>query len=295
MYQDMPQQLVYDDFNQVIWGDHPLGRPLVGTPATIDEFSREQLLAFRNRHYTTANTVVSIAGNVRHEQMLRLLETHAGAWRTTGERATCQPHRARQMRPRVHLRTRPIEQAHAVLGFRAEGRRSPRRYAVRMLSTVLGETMSSRLNQEIREKRGLAYSVHSSLTRFHETGMLQISVSAEAQNVVRVVRLALAICATLARDGVRPHELRLAKEYVRGTILLSLERTTDCMMWLGESLTTRGMVEATAELLAHYDDVSCAGVQAVARDLFVNHKLNAAFVAPDLDAGQVTEAVQVAL
>ncbi|MCX7004117.1 MAG: pitrilysin family protein [bacterium] len=295
MYQDMPQQLVYDDFNVLIWGDHPLGRPLIGTAATIAAFSREQLLAYRNQHYTTGNTVISVAGNVRHEQVLQLLNARLGAWRTDGAPAACQPHHARQARPRVHLRVKPIEQAHVVLGFRSAGRRSPQRYALRLLCTILGETMSSRLNQEIREKRGLAYSVGASLTRFHETGMLQISVSAEVRNVTRVVRLALDICAALARDGVRPRELQLAQEYVRGTIVLSLERTTDCMMWLGESLITRGVIENTAEMLARYDAVTCADIQAAARDLFVDHKLSAAFVSPRLDEARVTAAVRVTL
>ncbi len=287
MYMDMPQQLVYEDFNAAVWQDHPLGRSLLGTFESIDRISRKDLVSFRETYYTPDNSIVSVVGNVRHEDVVKAVRRRTADWRSSRATPPLVPFRGRQRMPRIHFRVRPIEQAHAVMGFRAVSRKDPDRFPLKMLSTILGENMSSRLNHEIREKRGWAYSVHSHVTRFLDTGALLIGLGTDAGNLTKALKLILAICAGIAEKGVKPIELRHAKEFVRGNVALAMERTTEYMIWLGENLLTTNEVLSIDDALKRYDSVTLDGVQRVARRIFRDKGLNLALVSPEVDRKEI--------
>jgi len=293
MYLDMPAQLVYEDFGHVVWDGHPLGRPLMGTLESIERIGPERLRAFRDRYYTPGNTVVSVAGCIEHAQVVAAVRARTAAWPARRCAVRTRLFRPRQRAPRAAFRIRPIEQAHVVAGFLACSRTAPERFALRVMSAILGETMSSRLNQQIREQRGLAYSIQSSVTHYRETGALQIGFSADVENVPRVLALALRACAGLAAHGPARGELRLAKRYLCGHVALSLERTTDRMLWLGEHLITTGEVLNTHTILERYAAVSARDVQRVAQMVITNARLNAALVSPALDEARVRAALHV--
>lgn len=293
MYLDMPAQLVYEDFGHVMYNGHPLGRPLMGTLDSIERIGARALRAFRDRHYTPGNTVVSVAGCIAHDDVVTAVRERTVGWRARRRVARSRVFRPRQRAPHVGFRIRPIEQAHVVVGVLACSRTAPERFALRVLSTILGETMSSRLNQQIREQRGLAYSIQSSVTHYQETGALQIGFSADVENVPRVLALTLRACAELAARGPSATELRLAKHYLCGHVALSLERTTDRMLWLGEHLVAANEVLTTDNVLERYAAVSADEVQRVARVIFTNGRLNAAIVSPALDEARIRSVLRL--
>ena len=291
MYTDMHQQIVYEDLNAIMWPRHPLGRPLLGTFESLDRIGAPELRAYRDAHYVPANTVISVAGNIRHEDVVHMVRTNTVDWARRPAPAPMARFRPGQRAPRLHFRTRPIEQTHMVIGVRAFSRTAPERFALRMLSTILGENMSSRLNHEIRERRGLAYAVQSNVVRYFDTGALQIGVSSDPANAPRVLGLVLKICRDIAERGCRPAELRHAREFVRGNVALSLERTTDYMLWMGENLLTVNHVLTMDELLERFDSVSVADVQRVAATVFRDSRLSLALVTPEIDRAAIRDLV----
>ena len=293
MYNDVPQQIVYDDFNSIIWRNHPLGRSLLGTFDSIDNLSRRKLNTFRNQYYTTANTIISVAGNIRHDAVINLVADYTRGLRSSSRDLPPEfkPFRSAQRAPRFHIRHKPVEQAHAIAGFRTFGRTDPRRFQLRLLSTILGENMSSRLNHEIREKRGIAYSVHSQVTRYIETGTLQITIATEPGKLVKALELIMRMCRSIAEKGVTATELRHAREFVRGNVGLALERTTDHMIWLGESLLTSATVLTIEDIMAGYDLVTLDDIQAVARHVFELKALNLAVTSPACERPELETAI----
>ena len=292
MYDDVPQQLVYEDFNTLMWPRHPLGQSLLGTFDSIDSFSRKALLAFRNRTYTPANTIISVAGNIRHEDVVAAVKKYTTGLKKGKPVESCTPFRSRQRSTRLHVRIKQFEQAHAIMGFRTFGRTDPRRFQLRLLSTMLGENMSSRLNHEIREKRGLAYSIHSQVSRYIDTGALQITIGTDPQKLPRALALILSTCRSIAEKGVRPIELRHAKEFVRGNVGLALERTTDHMIWLGEGLLISDAVLTIEEIIDQYDRVTLEDIQSVAQQVFIQKALSLVIVSPSCNTQQIKTLIQ---
>jgi len=292
MYDDVPQQLVYEDFNSTMWPNHPLGQSLLGSFDSIDSFTRKKLLAFRNRYYTPANTIISVAGNISHDDVVAAVKKYSKGLRKGKPAEPCSPFRYRQRKPRVQVRIKQFEQAHAIMGFRTFGRNDPRRFQLRLLSTILGENMSSRLNHEIREKRGLAYSIHSQVARYLDTGALQITIGTDAQKLQRALSLILSTCRSITEKGVRPIELRHAKEFVRGNVGLALERTTDHMIWLGEGLLISNSVLTIEEIIEQYDRVTLEDIQRVAAQVFVKKALNLVIVSPTCDTPKIKSLIQ---
>ncbi len=292
MYNDMPQQLVYENFNTISWRGHPLGRPVLGTFETVGNIRRKDLLSHRNTYYVPLNTVISVAGNIKHETVVRKVSELSKGWRKGAKTGPCLPYKEAQRSPRFSFNTRQIEQAHLVLGFKSFGKTDPERFPLKILSTVIGENMSSRLNHEIREKRGLAYSVHSHISRYRDTGAFQIGVSTDAVNLKKVIELILKTCNNISSKGIKPVELKHAKEFVRGCTALALERTSDYMIWLGENLLTTGKIQNAGELIEKYNKVSLEDVQRVARKVFTMKKLNCAVVSPEVNQKEIKDLVR---
>ncbi|NLF38265.1 insulinase family protein [bacterium] len=289
MYLDVPQQVVYDDLNTTMWPGQPLGRALLGTFETVDAMRRSDIVAFHDAYYAPGTTVISVAGNVSHDAAVTAV---ARALRREWKRQAAPayaPCTERQRRPRIHLRQRQTEQAHLLIGLRSFGKLDPQRYALRLLSTVLGENMSSRLNHEIREKRGLAYDVDSSITYFYDTGAMRISAGTDVAAMPKTLKLTMGICRDVLRNGVSSRELKHAKDYIRGHIALTLERTAEYMLWLGESLLTTNSVMSVEDILAAYDAVTPDDIQRVAARVFNNRNLSVAVVAPATDERAVRD------
>lgn len=277
MYNDQPHQLVLEALNELIWPDQPLGRPLAGTPLTLDRLGRTDLLRFMRTHYSRGSLVVAAAGQVSHDQVLKLARRLVSRL-PAGSRASASPAHSEQSTPRVHVVTKPAEQTQLALAFRGFCRTDPRRFACRLTSVVLGENMSSRLFQSIREQHGLAYSIGTSLASFYDTGAFLITAGLDNRNVRRALELVLRELIRMAARAPSGAELKRARDYVLGQFRLGLESTENQMNSLGEQMLGFGRIHSEAEIERGVLKVTAADVRAVARALFKPSNANLALV-----------------
>ncbi len=279
MYLDQPQQHVQELLNAALWPEHPLGRPLTGSLASLDRLTRETLVGFYRRHYTAGNLIISIAGNVG-EQRARRAAAALTRRLPVGSPATFEPAPTDARGPEVRLFTRRTEQTQFALGVRTCARSDPRRYELRLLNALLGENMSSRLFLSLREERGLAYSVGSSVSFFADAGDLVVSVGLETGNVAAALRLVMTELRRLREEPPGAEEFERARDYLLGQIDLGLESTENRMNWLGEQILDQGRLIPPARIKRRLRAVRPADVQAAARAFFRPERLTLALVSP---------------
>jgi len=279
MYLDEPQHYVQELLNATLWPGEPLGRPITGSAKTLDSLNRQRLVRYLQNHYVSGTTVIVAAGNITHRKALKAASRYAARF-NEGARSQYPPVRAQQISPRIALYSKNTEQTQLALGIRTCSRHDERRYGLRLLNTILGENMSSRLFQSIREDRGLAYSVYSTPSFFQDTGDLVISVGLDTDNIVSVLRLVLRELRRLASKAPAASELRRARDYVNGQIDLGRESTDSQMNWVGEQLLGYGSIQHPDEVKKRLARVTAAEVRAIARDFFRPERLNLAIVSP---------------
>lgn len=279
MYLDEPQHLVQELLNATLWPGQALGRPITGTDQTLDAMARSDLLNYLHHHYVAGNTVIVAAGRITHRQVLQAMTRYQRRF-SRGARPLFAPAEGEQSAPRIRLFTKKTEQTQLALGVRTCSRHDPRRYALRLLNTILGENMSSRLFQIIREERGLAYSIYSTPSFFEDTGDLVISAGLDADNLAKALRLVIRELRRLAQTPPGAAELRRARDYVLGQIDLGQESTDNQMNWVGEQLLGYGKVLPPAHVKSRLARISGAELRAVARDFFRPERLNLALVTP---------------
>ena len=272
MHEDEPGDEVHDLFAEAIFGDHPLGRLISGTPESITPMTRNQINTFYRRRYTAPEIVVTAAGNLDHATVVRLVrKALAGTPLDAGSAAPAGPRPAgkkvRVRKSQTVVLHRDTEQAHIVLGGSGLGRHDERRFALGVLNNVLGGGMSSRLFQEIREKRGLAYSVYSYASQHADAGLFGVYAGCAPAKAPEVLDLIRAELDRVAADGITAEELSRGKGMVKGSYVLGLEDTGSRMSRLAKSELLHGDLMGVDELLARVDAVTVEEVNAVAADL----------------------------
>jgi predicted Zn-dependent peptidase len=283
MYLDQPHHHVQELLNETLWPDQPLGRPLTGTEQTLDRMRREELMRYMRANYGSSSTLIAAAGAIGHKDLLNAVKKVAPRF-PKAPRAGFTPAVSDQDGPRVRLHTKTVEQTQLALGIRTCSRHDERRYALRILNVILGENMSSRLFQTIREDHGLAYSICSSVNFFDDTGAFTISAGLETDKALKTLKLVIAELAKIARHLPSPGEVRRARDYIFGQLDLSLENTENQMMWLGEQYLGYGKVIPPDEVKQHLAQVTPSQVRASARDFFRADRLSLALVTPLKDA-----------
>ena len=280
LYRDTPPHHVLDLFQEAMWTNHPLGRSLVGTAETVSALSRGLLRDYQRRYYTLGNAVLAAAGRVRHPELLGavggLLPRRGSPSR--GPRCIPAPDAPRQ--PSLLLHKKETEQTHLCVGVRGYHREHPDRYALQLLSIAMGENMSSRLFQRIREKHGLAYAIHSSVARYRDSGSFSIYAGVESKKFIRALSLIMRELAMVRREGVRKIELARAREYWIGQLSMEMEKTTPQMIHIGESLLCSGRILTKEEILSKIMHVSLEDVQRVAADILNDRTLSMAVIGP---------------
>lgn len=279
MYRDQPAQYVHDLLHETLWPDQPLGRALTGTEESLDKMRRRDVLNFFHANYVAPNTLLVVAGPLRHAEVVRAAKKFTGKFHT-GRPPSFVPAQAQQTAPAIRLHTKATEQTQLALGIRACSRHDERRFALRVLNTILGESMSSRLFQVLREDLGLAYSVQSSWALMEDTGVLSISAGLDHGDLKKSLRIIVRELKTLTEKPVSAGELRRARDFIIGQMELNLEGTENQMNWLGESLLSYGKIVTPAEAKARLTTVSAAAVRAAARDFFHPQRLSLALIAP---------------
>lgn len=269
MRDDDPEDLLHEAFSAALLGDHPLGRSVLGTEESVSEMSRASLHGFYRRSYEPCRMVLAVAGNVEHEAVLRLART-ALADHGHGAGSPVPPRRG-ELRlghaPGLELRTDDTEQAHLMLGVRGLDRHDERRFALAVLNAALGGGMSSRLFQEVREKRGLAYQVYSSVLSYADIGSLSIYAGAQPERLGTVVDVLRTVLAEVARHGLSDAEVARAKGQLRGGLVLGLEDAGSRMFRLGKGELNYGDHLGIDATLARISAVTEAEVAEVAAEL----------------------------
>jgi predicted Zn-dependent peptidase len=290
MVDDTPHDLVHDLAATAVFGAHPLGRPVIGRADVIANVSRTALRAYHRRAYAADRIVLAAAGNVRHDRLVRLVDA-----RRNGAPANSRPlprKRARRSpRPGIAFQQKETEQYHVCLSGPGISLFDERRHAGAVLDAILGGSASSRLFQEIREKRGMAYSVYSYSSQFAETGQVGLYVGTREENLPTCLEIAVAELEDIAGGHVRPDELARAKENLKGRLLLSLESTSNRTVRLGRATVTGTPLLPVEEVLARVDAVDAEIVAALARELFAARRLSAAGIGPD--EGRFRDAVEL--
>ncbi len=277
MVEDAPDDLVHEIFAQQFWSKHPLGRPILGTPETVGSFASEGLRRYFQRTYVAPNLVIVAAGNLEHVRMSDLVQKSFGE---LSSHAPAEPTSAPAITPGVVARVKDIEQNHLCLGTRAYPQGHEGRYALYLLNTILGGSMSSRLFQHIREERGLAYAVFSNLTTYSDTGTVTIYAGCAVEKTDEVVALSIAELRALREYPVAPDELRRAKDHLKGSLMLGLESTSSRMSHLARQEIYFHQHITLDEMLAAIERVTADEIQHVARELFVDGDIVATIVGP---------------
>lgn len=255
MVEDMPDDLVHELFLQRYWAEHPLGRPILGTAESVSALTADALREYFDGAYTADRLIVAAAGHVDAAQVRDLIEQAFGHVKATGVTV---PDRAPTATPNVLIRQKDLEQSHVCLGVAAYPQQHEDRYVELVLNTVLGGSMSSRLFQNVREKRGLAYSVGSGVSSFRDAGVLSIYAGCANEKVGEVVRVIMAEIEQVVRAAIDPEELRRAKDNVKGSLVLGLESTWNRAAYLARQ-------EIYFERLYAVDD-TIAGIECVTLD-----------------------------
>ncbi len=279
MYLDQPHQHVQELLNETLWPDHPLGRPLTGTEQTLDAMTRAQIVGYHRANYLGQTTLVAAAGNLEHGHVAKAVARYARHM-IEGHSPAFVPASSRQRQPRIRLFTKATEQTQLALGIHTCSRHDERRFALRLLNTLLGENMSSRLFQVVREDHGLAYSICSSLGFFADAGVLNISAGLETENTEKAFKLIMREIRRATQSLPSPAELRRARDYVIGQLDLSLENTENQMMWMGEQWLGYGKVFSLNEIRRGFLHVRASEIRAAARDFFRPERMSLALVSP---------------
>jgi predicted Zn-dependent peptidase len=271
MVEDTPDDLVHELFTQSFWDGHPLGRPILGSPESVEALTSDVLRAYFDGTYTAGNLVIVAVGNVTHERMRELVSP---AFRRLRPRTDATTERPPAVLPQAQLRTKELEQSHVCLGTSSYPQNHDDRYAAYVLNTMLGGSMSSRLFQNVREKRGLAYAVFSNLSAYRDAGSLTVYAGCANDAVREVVRL---VVQELRGMKVEPPdtELRRAKDHLKGSLMLSLESTSSRMSNLARQEMYFDRQFSLDETIESIEQVSAADVVRVARDLFADGSLGA--------------------
>lgn len=266
MIEDSPQELVLDMHLEQFWKGHPLGRPISGSKETVAAITRADVRKFFRDHYTAGNTIVAVAGNVGHRKVQALAERHfsglePGPAAEAGPPPTAFP--GRKVRRKRHL-----EQTHLCLGTVSPPVDSRERYAASLLSSVLGGGMSSRLFQNIREKRGLVYSIYSMLNLYRDAGSLAVYAGCAPERAAQVVELTLGEFRRLRERPVAHAELERARECLKGSIVLGLESSSNRMTHLAQQMIYHGRCQEPGEILKAVDRVTAREIRDLAHRLF---------------------------
>ena len=283
MYEDEPSDKVHDVLADAVFGDHPLGRPVIGRAEVIAGVPVPDIAAYRDRHYVSSNLVVAGAGSIDHARLVELVEG------TLDDRVAAAPPVipngvAIPSDPRLRFHEKETEQYHLALGAPGLPRSDERRFALRVLDTILGGSSSSRLFQEVREKRGLAYAVYSFAAQFMDSGEVGLYVGTRPDNVEEAMTVIGAELTRLAADGVTEAELERARENVKGRTTLAMESTLARMNRLGSSLLTGVPLLSLDEVLAKVDAVTLEDLRELAAELFDPARMSVAGVGGSEDA-----------
>ena len=278
MSNDIPSYRADLLIDEVMWPNQPLGRDVGGSKESVTGVSRDSIMEYMQRQYTSPNLVVSVAGNISHEEVVDAISLHFRDWTSHGAGSWFGAEDS-QSAPAMKLENRKTEQAHLCIAVKGISSLHPDRYALDLLNTVLGEGMSSRMFLDLREKQSLVYDVHTTSTHLRDCGAFATYAGVDPKNARRAIDSVLREL-NRAKDLIPDEELHKAKEFLKGRLVLRMEDSRSVAAWLGAQEILLDDIRTVDEVLARVDAITPEDVQRVAKDVLVNEKLNLAVVGP---------------
>lgn len=258
MYEDSPDELIHDVFSEYVWNDHPLGKPILGTEESIMALTRDKIMQFLTEHYAPDNLVISVAGKIKHEDVVAKLSPQFGTFKRGGRRVLEETPIGRTIE---HYQTKETEQMHIILGVPGLGQDDENIYAMHIFNNILGGGLSSRLFQEIREQRGLAYSVYSYHSTYVDTGLFAIYAGTSPKNTQEVIACILEELMEMKQQGISHEELVRTKAQIKGSLYLGLEAVSSRMSRLGKTELTYNRVLSPEEVIEKLEKVTLEDVK----------------------------------
>ena len=282
MYEDTPMMNIGEVFEGLIYSGHSLGMDIAGTEKTVQEMKRKDFLDYRSNFYNPENMIVTVAGGVDEKESLKLAEKYFSRLIKSTTKSASNKFTARQAAPKVKLHNKKKEQTHVILGFIADGKNYKNKYAQTLLATILGGGMSSRMFTEVRERRGLAYSIRTSMDRYTDIGYLGTYAGLDTKRAEEAVKVMLEEHYKILdlRSQILDPELRKAKEFLKGHLALALEDTSDVSSFFGDQELFSDKVLTPEEVFKKIDKVTMDEVNFEAKRLFVPERLNLAIIGP---------------
>ena len=280
MYEDMPSQLLYDVFENLLYGkDHPLGRDIIGTKENVTSFVRKDFIAYLERCYVAKNTVVCVAGNFPQEKVLTKIKKDFKNMRI-GDKPVCESFVGKQNAAALEIKDKKTDQTHFMIGVHTGGFNHKDRYVLSMLANILGGGMSSRLWGEVREKRGLAYSIQAMTDFYPETGFFAVKAGVEHENLIKTLKIVFKELKNIARGGVTNEEFKRARSGFEGRLAFSMETSNAIASNFAEQEAVRNEIIMPAESLKRIHKVTKKDIQRVAKEIFVDKNINCAIIGP---------------
>lgn len=277
MVEDDPEDYIHDMHSKLVWDGNPLARPIVGSVETIQGLNRNSMLDFIGVHYHPANIIVSVAGNFEFSNLLKLLNRSIGKLRRkVTEIKRTQP----ELKNGIVVKNKTIEQVHLCLGTLGLPQNDKRRYALYALNAILGSSMSSRLFQEVREKRGLVYSIYSYLSSFTDSGLMNIYAGTSKESLMVVLELVLKEIKKIRRKGISQKEMNRVKNQMKGNLMLGLESTSNRMSRIARDEIYSGRFYTPDDIINEINRVTPSQIQGLMYDLFKPEYLSLAILGP---------------
>lgn len=291
MYEDTPVKKISDLFENLLYGNTPLGRDISGSKEVIRSLKRDDFLSFIDKFYRPANSVVTIAGKTS-SKIINLVNKHLGNWR---ENEVINPESVddNQDRPQLLLKHKKTEQAHLSLGVRAYYLTHSSRYILSVLTALLGGGMSSRLFSEVREKRGLAYYITADTARYKDVGNFVVQAGVDVWRIEDAIKVILAEFQKIKEREITQEELKKVKEYIKGKLTLGLEDSKTIASLYATSLLLEGKVRTPKKIMEEIDKVNIQDVKKVAQDIFQEKKLNLAIIGPYKDEAKFRDLLRL--
>ncbi len=279
MYEDLPMHNIENTFENLLYGKNSLGRPIAGFPKTVSALKRKNFVDYMDRFYTSNNTVVCIAGNINEKKVINKIGQYFGKMRER-EKPGCGVVVEKQKSPKIKIQYKKTDQTHLVLGVRAYNNKHKDKYVLSLLKTILGGNMSSRMFINIREKRGLAYYIHTSTEAYQDVGYLSTNSGVKHENLAEAVEIIIKEYKKTADKKVSEKELQKAKDYIKGKAVMGLESSDAVASYLAEQEVVKDEIFTLDQVFRKIDKVTTSDIQRVAKDIFVPEKLNLAVIGP---------------
>ena len=291
MYEDEPRRSVGDEFEELLYPESSMGRGIVGSKKTINAFQRKDFVSYMKKHYNASETVVCVSGKFDEKKIIAQIEKYFSGM-ITGAKSNFKKVVEKQSSPQLKIKFKKTDQTHVIVGCRAYHQDHKDRYALAMLSIILGGNMSSRLFIEIRERRGLAYFVSTSVDTYQDCGYIGTQAGVEHKKLEETLQVILEQYKKVSEDGVSAKELQNAKDYIKGRSIMGFEASDDVAIFFIDQEMHKEKILTPEEVFAKIDAVTEKDVLRVAKDIFQKSKLNCAIVGPHKNNSKILDILE---